>query len=145
MRQMISGVVAALAVIAAGVAPASACGNGCSPCGYVSSCAPAYVQPYAAYERLPDPYVQYRSAPAAVLPQYYYVDQGPTYTGPGNFAPRRVYREDGVYGWRPHHHWRHHYGYEGRWYAHRHFRHWHHYAPYRYGYHYRPHVLHSYY
>ena len=145
MRQMISGVVAALAVIAAGVAPASACGNGCSPCGYVSSCAPAYVQPYAAYERLPDPYVQYRSAPAAALPQYYYVDQGPTYTGPGNFAPRRVYREDGVYGWRPHHHWGHHYGYEGRWYAHRHFRHWHHYAPYRYGYHYRPHVLHSYY
>ena len=145
MRQMISGVVAALAVIVAGAAPAKACYGGCSPCGYVAPCAPAYVQPYAAYERLPDPYVQYRSAPAAALPQYYYVDQGPTYTGPGNFAPRRVYREDGVYGWRPHHHWGHHYGYEGRWYAHRHFRHWHHYAPYRYGYHYRPHVLHSYY
>jgi len=139
MRQMISGVVAALAVILASAAPASACG-GCSPCGYVSPCAPTYVQPYAAYERLPDPYVQYHTAPAAALPQYYYVDQGPTYTGPGDFAPRRVYREDDVYGWRPHHHWRHHYSYQPRWYPHRH-----HYAPYRYGYHYRPHVLHSYY
>jgi hypothetical protein len=133
MRQMISGMVAALAVIAAGVAPASACGNGCSPCGYVSPCAPTYLQPYAAYERLPDPYVQYRTAPAAALPQYYYVEQGPTYTGPGNLAPHRVYREDGVYGWGPHYHW------------HRHFHHWHHHSAYRYGYHYRPHVLHSYY
>ena len=140
MRQMISGVVAALAVIVAGAAPAKACYGGCSPCGYVAPC--AYVQPYAAYERLPDPYVQYRTAPAAVLPQYYYVEQGPTYTGPGNLAPHRVYREDGVYGWRPHYHWRHHYSYERRWYPHRH---WHHHAPYRYGYHYRPHVLHSYY
>jgi hypothetical protein len=134
MRQMISGVVAALAVIVAGAAPAKACYGGCSPCGYVAPC--AYVQPYAAYERLPDPYVQYHTAPAAALPQYYYVDQGPTYTGPGNLAPRRVYREDDVYGWRPHYHWRHRYS----WYPRRHFHHWH-----RYGYHYRPHVLHSYY
>lgn len=138
MRKTISGLVAALAVIVAGAAPAKACDGGCSPCGYVPTCG-------AAYERLPDPYVQYHSAPAAALPQYYYVDQGPTYTGPGDFAPRRYYSEEGVYGWRPHHHWRHHYSYESRWYAHRHFRHWHHYAPYRYGYHYRPHVLHSYY
>ena len=145
MRQTISGLVAALAVIVAGAMPAKACDGGCSPCGYVRPCAPTYVQPYAAYERLPDPYVQYRSAPAAALPQYYYVDQGPTYTGPGDFAPRRVYREDGVYGWRPHHHWRHHYSYERRWYPHPHFHHWHHATPYRYGYHYRPHVLHSYY
>ncbi len=145
MRKTISGLVAALAVVVAGAAPAKACDGGCSPCGYVAPCGQTYVQPYAGYERLPDPYVQYHSAPAAALPQYYYVDQGPTYSGPGDFAPRRYYSEEGVYGWRPHHHWRHHYGYEGRWYAHRHFRHWHHYAPYRYGYHYRPHVLHSYY
>jgi hypothetical protein len=138
MRQMISGLVAAFAVFVAGAAPAKACDGGCSPCAYVNPCG-------AAYERLPDPEVQYHSAPRA-LPQYYYVNQGPTYTGPGDFAPRRVYREGGVYGWGVHHHWRHHYGYEGRWYPHRHFYHWHHYAtPYRYGYHYRPHVLHSYY
>ena len=122
MRQTISGLVAAIAVMTA--APAYACGGwyggGCAPCAYVSPCG-------AAYERLPDPEVQYHSAPLA-QPQYYYVDQGPTYTGPGDIAPRRVYREGGVYGWRGYHHRRHHYA-----------------TPYRYGYHHRPHVLHSYY
>jgi hypothetical protein len=135
MRQTISGLVAALAVIVAGAAPAKACDGGCSPCGYVAPCAPTYVQPYAGYERLPDPYVQYHSAPTA-MPQYYYVDQGPTYTGPGDFAPRRVYREGGVTDWGYHHR---RYGYH----AYRHYP-WHHHW-HRYGYHYRPHVLHSYY
>jgi hypothetical protein len=121
MRKTILGLVAAFAVVAAGVAPASAC-DSCAPCGYVSPCA-TYVQPYAgccgaAFERLPDPGVQYHSAPIA-QPQYYYVEQGPTYTGPGNFAPHRYYQEMGVTAWGYHHH-RHHYGY-----------------------HYRPHVLHS--
>jgi hypothetical protein len=74
---------------------------------------------------LPNPEVQYHHPVAP--PQYYYVEQGPTYTGPGDFAPRRVYREEGIYGWGYHHHWHHHY-----WHRH-------------YGYHYRPHVLHSYY
>ena len=135
MRQMISGVVAALAVIVAGAAPAKACDGGCSPCGYVAPCGPTYVQPYAAYERLPDPYVQYRSAPAAVLPQYYYVDQGPTYTGPGNFAPYPAYREGGVRAWdgyRPHRRYHPHYGYR---YGYG--------APHHYGY--RGHVLRRYY
>jgi hypothetical protein len=135
MRQMISGVVAALAVIAAGVAPAKACYT-CSPCGYVSSCGAAYVQPYyagyAGYERLPNPEVQYHNPVAP--PQYYYVEQGPTYTGPGDFAPRRVYREKGTYGWGYH---RYHYGYH----AYQHYP-WHHHHWYRYGY---RHVLHSYY
>ena len=130
MRQTISGLVAALAVIAAGIAPAKACGFGCGPCGYVSPCGAGYVQPYyagyagyAGYERLPDPEVQYQNPVAP--PQYYYVEQGPIYTGPGAFAPHRVYREEGIYGW----------GY------HRHFpRHHHHWD--RYG---SRHVLHSYY
>jgi hypothetical protein len=136
MRQMISALVAAAAVMAA--TPALACGGlfggGCSPCGYVGPC--AYVQTYsgcgigcgAAFERLPDPELQYHSAPAA-FPQYYYVDQGPTYTGPGYFAPHRLYREEGISGWGTYHHRRHYWSY-------RHFRHWHHY---------HPHVLHSYY
>jgi hypothetical protein len=42
------------------------------------------------------------------------VNQGPTYTGPGNFAPYPVYREGSVSGWgtprryyrRWHGHWR---------------------------------------
>ena len=47
-------------------------------------------------ERLPDP-----------EQQYYYVNQGPTYTGPGNLAPYRVYREGTISGYgygynRPH-------------------------------------------
>ena len=128
MRKTILGLVAAIAAIA-GSAPALAC-DSCSPCGYASPCAPAYVQPYAGcvtgcgagYERLPDPVVQYHSAPIA-QPQYYYVQQVPTYTGPGNFAPHRYYEEMGVTDWGYHHH-RHH--------------HWR-----QYGYHYRPHVLHS--
>jgi len=105
MRQMILGFLAAIAVAALSTVPASACG-GCWGCGYASPCA-AYVQPYygcgsvcgAAFERLPDPDVQYHSRPVAA-PQYYYVNQGPTYTGPGDFAPYRFYDEGGVTNWR---------------------------------------------
>jgi hypothetical protein len=116
MRYKIAGLIAAVAVMIA--APAMACGGlftGCSPCGqqYVSPCAQSYVAPapvYAAgcntcggwaYERLPNP-----------VHQYYYVNQGPTYTGPGNFAPYRTYEESAlpVYrSWR-HHHRHMHYG-----------------------------------
>ncbi|MFL5236981.1 MAG: hypothetical protein ACJ8EL_05160 [Rhizomicrobium sp.] len=88
MRQMISGMAAAVAMMAA--APAMACGYG--PCVqpqiYVSP-APVYSSCYAGcgwvHERLPDP-----------LHQYYYVNQGPTYTGPGNWAPLPTYRESAV-------------------------------------------------
>jgi hypothetical protein len=119
MRQTISGLVAAIAIVAASAAPAMACGGlfdgGCSPCGYVSPCAQPYVPAYSGCntgcgsvsyrERLPDPVQQYGAAPMA-SPQYYYVDQGPTFSGPGDFAPYRAYQE-GSY------HYRHHYGYEG--------------------------------
>jgi len=135
MRQTISGLVAAFAVVAAGIAPASACDTGCSPCNPCGG----YVQPYAGYERLADPELQYHHPVAP--PQYYYVEQGPTYTGPGDFAPPRVYREEGIYGqgfgYGYHHH---HYGYH----AYRHTP-WHHHHWHSYGYHYRPHVLRSYY
>ena len=131
MRQTISGLVAAFAVMTAGAAPAMACGGGlfssCSPCGqaYVEPCAqpqvyqpPVYVPPPApvysgctpcggwSYERLPDPVTQYQYYPAPVQHQYYYVNQGPTYTGPGDFAPYPTYREGAygprVYGYRAH-------------------------------------------
>jgi hypothetical protein len=140
MRQMISGLVAALAVVAASAVPAAACGlfqGGCSPCGqaYVSPCAQPqiYVAPQPVYsgcnpcggyrERLPDPVAQYEDAPAPVQQQYYYVDQGPTYSGPGNYAPYPVYREGGY----------HHRSYYG--YRHHHYRPWHAHTGYRYGYH----------
>src|SRR3954451_19009179 len=105
MRQAISGLVAAIAVVTASVAPAMACGglygSSCSPCGagYLNPCAPplVYVSPAPAHgywgcnigcggwahERLPDAFAQYPDP----LVQYYYVNQGPTYSGPGNFAP----------------------------------------------------------
>jgi hypothetical protein len=130
MRLTISGLVAAIALVAASAGPAMACGGlfggGCSPCGYVSPCAQTYVPPYSGCntgcggwgyrEQLPDPVQQYGAAPMA-SPQYYYVDQVPTYSGPGDFAPDRAYQE-GSY----------HYGYQG---------HRNHYAPHhsmRYGY-----------
>ena len=108
MRHLISGVVAAVAVMAA--TPAMACGyySGCaSSCGYsYSPCVqPRYVAPVATFsygygygcgtgcggwatERLAMP-----------EQQYYYVNQGPTYTGPGNWAPQPTYAEPSVSGW----------------------------------------------
>jgi hypothetical protein len=141
MRQTITGLVAAIAVVAASAAPALACGGdglfqgGCLPCGqvYLSPCAPAYVPPPVVsgcnsgcggwgYERLPDPVQQYHEAEP--MHQYYYADQGPTYTGPGDFAPRPVYREGGVYGWHAYHHHAHYYGYHD-------YPHFHHHGFYR--------------
>jgi hypothetical protein len=164
MRQLISGLVAAVAVMTVGAVPAMACGGGlfqssCSPCGqaYVSPCAQpqAYVEPvysgcnsgcggWAQEERLPDP-----------VQQYYYVDQGPTYSGPGNYAPHRTYQEGGYdhpyhYGYGGYHHYRswHHtgYGYGAR-YGYHHGYAPHHYGFRGYGFHhgYREHVLRRYY
>jgi hypothetical protein len=106
MRNAISKWVAAFAVVTAtaGAAPAMACGgglftsNGCSPCGqaYVSPCGQSYSAGYgyagvAAYERLPDP--------TPVTRQYYYANQGPSFSGPGMFAPVPTYQETAI-GWR---------------------------------------------
>ncbi|TWB01498.1 hypothetical protein [Bradyrhizobium stylosanthis] len=90
MRQMISGLVAAAAVMFVGAAPAAACGfSTCAPVAPVySGCntgCGGYGYGYGAYERLAEP-----------TTQYYYVNQGPTYTGPGAFAPYPTYREDAV-------------------------------------------------
>jgi hypothetical protein len=91
--------------------------------------------------------------------QYYYVNQGPTYTGPGNWAPYPTYQEGAVSGWDAYHRHPYHYGYDGGRYAegpvvYRY--HGHHWRPhtYRYGYThryyghrygYREHVLRRYY
>jgi hypothetical protein len=128
MRQTISGLVAAIAVVTVSAVPALACGGGglfqssCSPCGqaFVSPCAQveAYVPPAPVYsgcdscgggwahERLSDP-----------VQQYYYVNQGPTYTGPGDFAPYPTYQESAVSGWGAYRHHSYHYGYDGGRYA----------------------------
>jgi len=149
MRQTISGLVAAIAVMTVSAAPAMACGglfgSSCSPCGqsYVSPCAQSYVpvtvdsECYAGcgwtHEVLSDPEQEYGAASHHYArPQYYYVNQGPTYTGPGSYAPYPTYRESGISGWGPRYGYRHH----------RALRHYG-YAPQRYGY--REHVLRRYY
>ena len=144
MRQIIKGLLAAAAVTTAGVAPAAACGwgSGCCNTGYVSPCATAYVPTYSysynpcgtcgtswAYERLAEPETQ-----------YYYVNQGPTYSGPGAFAPYGEYREQALPTWGYHHSYRHygyrHYGYGYGWHHTPYHHAWHHYgyAPRHYGY-----------
>lgn len=144
MRQMIKGLLAALAVTTAGVAPAAACGYGGCCTGYVNPCAQTYAPTYSysynpcgtcgtswGYERLAEP-----------TTQYYYVNQGPTYSGPGAFAPYQSYQEEALptesYE-RPYHHYGygyHHQGYGYGWH-HRPYHHWQHYgyAPRHYGYH----------
>jgi hypothetical protein len=112
MRQTISGLVAAIAVVAASAVPAMACGF--SPCEqpqvYVAP-APAYSGCNSgcggwAHERLADP-----------VQQYYYADQGPSYSGPGDFAPVPTYQESAVSGWNAYRHRPYHYGYDGGRYA----------------------------
>jgi hypothetical protein len=146
MRQMIKGLLAALAVTTAGVAPAAACGwgGGCCNTGYASPCAQTYVPTYSysynpcgtcgtswGYERLAEPETQ-----------YYYVNQGPTYSGPGAFAPQGTYQEEAIPTWGYGHHYgyRHHgYGYGNGygWHHRPYHHHWHEYgyAPRHYGYH----------
>src|SRR5512140_612387 len=91
MRQMISGLVAAAAVMFVGAAPAMACGfNPCQPVAPVYSGCNTGCGGYGygagyGYEQLAEP-----------SSQYYYVNQGPTYTGPGAFAPTPTYQEDAV-------------------------------------------------
>jgi hypothetical protein len=146
MRQTIKGLLAAFAVMTAGTAPAMACGY--NPCGsYAPVYTPSYSYTYGSgcgtcgngwgYNRLAEP-----------TTQYYYVNQGPTYSGPGAFAPEPTYEETAIpsygtgyssyapaYGYGYRHHYRpyaHHYGYAPRHYGYRYG-----YNPHRYSYHHR--------
>jgi hypothetical protein len=113
-RRTVSAIVAVIGFAFAGTAPAMACGyTPCeAPAYYAYPTAPAYPYqaPYACgagcgygyygygtYERLAEP-----------TTQYYYVNQGPTYTGPGRFAPYPTYQESAVTGYAyPRHHYYH--------------------------------------
>ncbi|EGP06820.1 hypothetical protein CSIRO_3549 [Bradyrhizobiaceae bacterium SG-6C] len=100
MRQTIAGLIAGVAFAAtmATAAPAQACAV-TDPCGSYGYYAYNYGCGYGyggcgVRERLarPDAYQRYAS------PQYYWVNQGPTYTGPGAFAPVPTYQERAVVG-----------------------------------------------
>jgi hypothetical protein len=103
MRQSISSALAALAAVTVSAVPAMACGfSACTPCA--SPCAQSYAPAYSyaptyggcgtgcntgwAFEHLAEP-----------ATQYYYVNQGPTYGGPGAFAPVPSYEDSAVTGW----------------------------------------------
>lgn len=93
MRITISTWAAAIAVaaVSAAASPAMAGGGyyaGCSPCGGGYGYG-GYG--YAGYEVLPNP--------EPVTRQYYYANQGPTFAGPGQFAPAPAYQETAI-GWR---------------------------------------------
>ena len=101
MRQTISGLVAAVAVVTASAAPAVACGVRVvllvrltsSPARRptFTSCRAATLAAVGVTSGWP-----IRSCSITLiteLHQYYYVNQGPTYTGPGNFAPYPIYQE----------------------------------------------------
>ncbi len=55
---------------------------------------------------------------------YYYADQGPTYSGPGNFAPVPTYQEGAISNWGAYRHHPYYHGYNGH--------HWHHHMGYGY-------------
>jgi hypothetical protein len=102
MRQYLFGLAVAVAV-AASSAPAVANCGGCAPrvsYGYSSCAQPVAFNPcgYGASNwsvaTVPAPVTYY-----AVQPQYYYVDQGPTYAGPGMYAPSVAYQARSVGGW----------------------------------------------
>ncbi len=112
MRQTILGLATAFALMIAGGAPAMACGLGtCWPCAYGAPCGAVYAPVYAysscysgcvwGFDHLSDPATQYHTA--ARPTQYYYVNQGPTYSGPGAFAPYPVYEEAEVYSYGRYH------------------------------------------
>jgi len=121
MRPTISGLVAAIAVMTVAAAPAMACG-GYGPCAQSYVPTPVYSGCYSGCswrERLPDPVQQYGYPAPHHLQQYYHVNQGPTFTGPGNYAPYPVYREGAVSGLDAYRYRRHYAPHHGRRYGHR--------------------------
>jgi hypothetical protein len=110
MRQYVFGLAAAVAVAASSAPAMAGCGS-CGPSysyapavsfnyGYGGGCAQAFANPCTygaanwAVATVPAPVTYY-----AVQPQYYYVNQGPTYTGPGMYAPSVAYQARSVGGW----------------------------------------------
>jgi hypothetical protein len=103
MRHYLIGLAAAAAVAVVSAPAMAGCG-GCGPAVSYSSCNPCgggYAGGWGGYNysggwgyaTLPQPAQYY-----AVQPQYYYVNQGPTYTGPGAFAPVASYQQRAVSG-----------------------------------------------
>ena len=86
MRKTIAGLIAAVAFTSAMAVPSAEACVVTDPCGGFGYY--GFSHRYGVRERLPDP----------AGPQYFWVNQGPTFTGPGNFAPVPTYQERAVIG-----------------------------------------------
>lgn len=129
MRQTILGLAAVAALAVMGTAPAMACDT-CNGAAYsygYTAPAPVYVAPAPVYVA-PAPTYSYPAYSygtgcghcggtyerlAEPTTQYYYANQGPTYSGPGAFAPYPTYREAAL----PVYHRPYAYGYRTSYYA----------------------------
>jgi hypothetical protein len=105
MRQYLIGLAAAAAVAVVSAPAAASCGGCAAPVVSYSSCynpCGGYAGGWGSYNTggswgyatMPAPVSYY-----SVQPQYYYVNQGPTYTGPGMFAPVASYQQRAVAGY----------------------------------------------
>jgi len=106
MRKTMTGLAAAVAVLTVSAVPAMACGySSCaSSCGgglFQAIANPCGGYAYGGYGYGYGSYAggySYSNYARLPSPQYYYVNQGPTYTGPGAFAPIPTYQERAVSG-----------------------------------------------
>ena len=125
MRQTISGLVAAVAVVAASAAPAMACGLK-SACGRAMcrrrSIRAATAAAAAGYERLPDPVQQYHAAGIRCSSIITSIRARPIPV-PAISRPIRSIGKTRVSGWRGYHHRHHYYGYHHPYYHHWHAHH----------------------
>jgi hypothetical protein len=104
MRQMIVGLAVAAALSAT---PASACGySGCSApswnynySGFYGNYSAPCATACGGYANWGFGHLSYPAQPYTALSQYYWVNQGPTYTGPGLLAPVPTYQERAVSDW----------------------------------------------
>lgn len=115
MRHKIAGLAAMIAV-AVSAAPAMACYSPCAGNGLFGAVTGGDAYSYGGYYGAAYAGGRYVQHPRYHGPQYYFVNRGPTYTGPGVVAPAPTYQERAVSGWtsysRPYY-----YGYQGGPYA----------------------------
>jgi hypothetical protein len=114
MRHKIAGLAAMIAVTVS-AAPAMACYSPCAGGGLFGAAGVDSFS-YGGYYGTAYAGTRYEQYPRYNGPQYYFVNRGPTYTGPGVLAPAPTYQERAVSGWtsysRPYY-----YGYHGGPYA----------------------------
>lgn len=90
MRKTMMALAAVMAATAAGVVSANAC-------DIYGPCRGAYANSVTWFDHAPP--APEPAPPGPAEPIYYYVNQGPAFTGPGVYAPVPTYQERAVTGW----------------------------------------------